>query len=439
MELFVLIIDSLLIFGCANSFFIVRENLFTAVPILMIVFLGNILPMYTKKRFPGKRLRLCNHGVKCLKIFLISVTMSVFFQGYIIYSMVRSDWKSVLFSAIFCTVIEAIIFWNGIISVYVSSVQLGIKMRVLGLVFGYVPVANIICLILIIRIVNKECDFELKKHMVNVARRDEMVCATKYPILLVHGVFFRDIEFLNYWGRIPNELEKNGARIFYGEHESAASVKDSGEQLAERIKKILAETGSEKVNIIAHSKGGIDSRYAISQCGIEDKVASLTTVSTPHRGCFFADYLLEKIPVKFKNRIAETYNDTMKKLGDKSPDFLAAVYDLVPEKCEEFNRELTVPETIFCQSVGSVMRKASSGKFPLWLSYPVAKHFDGRNDGLVGEYSFDFGQKHIMLENGRKRGISHGDMIDLNRENIDGFDVREFYVELVSDLKKRGC
>jgi triacylglycerol lipase len=29
-------------------------------------------------------------------------------------------------------------------------------------------------------------------------------------------------------------------------------------------------------------------------------------------------------------------------------------------------------------------------------------------------------------------------MIDLNRENIDGFDVREFYVQLVSDLKNKG-
>ena len=37
-----------------------------------------------------------------------------------------------------------------------------------------------------------------------------------------------------------------------------------------------------------------------------------------------------------------------------------------------------------------------------------------------------------------KRGISHGDVIDLNRTNIEGFDVREFYVELVSNLRKRG-
>lgn len=37
-----------------------------------------------------------------------------------------------------------------------------------------------------------------------------------------------------------------------------------------------------------------------------------------------------------------------------------------------------------------------------------------------------------------KRGVSHADMIDLNRENIDEFDVREFYVGLVSELKEMG-
>ena len=39
--------------------------------------------------------------------------------------------------------------------------------------------------------------------------------------------------------------------------------------------------GCEKVNIIAHSKGGLDSRYMITHLGLADKVASLTTVATP--------------------------------------------------------------------------------------------------------------------------------------------------------------
>ena len=36
------------------------------------------------------------------------------------------------------------------------------------------------------------------------------------------------------------------------------------------------------------------------------------------------------------------------------------------------------------------------------------------------------------------RGISHADMIDLSRENIEGLDIREFYVQLVSELREKG-
>lgn len=64
------------------------------------------------------------------------------------------------------------------------------------------------------------------------------------------------------------------------------------------------------------------------------------------------------------------------------------------------------------------------------------KYFDGPNDGLVGEESFRWGQNYQFLTVSGKRGISHGDMIDLNRENIKGFDVREFYVQLVVDLRR---
>ena len=93
---------------------------------------------------------------------------------------------------------------------------------------------------------------------------------------------------------------------------------------------------------------------------------------------------------------------------------------------------------MYYQSVGSKIRHASGGKFPLNYSYHLVKYFDGPNDGLVGEKSFTWGRKYYFLEPKRDRGISHGDIIDLNRENIDGFDVREFYVQLVNDLKVRG-
>ncbi len=71
-------------------------------------------------------------------------------------------------------------------------------------------------------------------------------------------------------------------------------------------------------------------------------------------------------------------------------------------------------------------------------TYQLARQFDGSNDGLVGEWSFRFGQDYRLVTVPGKRGVSHGDMIDLNRENIPEFDVREFYVRLVADLKNRG-
>ena len=37
-----------------------------------------------------------------------------------------------------------------------------------------------------------------------------------------------------------------------------------------------------------------------------------------------------------------------------------------------------------------------------------------------------------------KKGISHGDMVDLTRQDIRGYDVCEFYVDLVRKLKEKG-
>ena len=201
--------------------------------------------------------------------------------------------------------------------------------------------------------------------------------------------------------------------------------------MAEKIKKIVNDTGCEKVNVIAHSKGGLDCRYAIEKCGMAPYIASLTTVNTPHRGCVFADVLLEKISSDIKDKVANVYNKTLRKLGEENPDFIAAVSDLTASACKELNEQLPMPE-------GSVLKNAKGGTFPLNFSYHLVKFFDGPNDGLVSTSSFEWGEKYTLVTPTGERGISHGDMIDLNRENIEGFDVRDFYLELVSDLKNRG-
>ena len=350
----------------------------------------------------------------------------------------RHSWGKWILIILSEVLILASIFWIRIYFLYRYSVHLGIRWRIWGIAVGMIPIAHLVMLFIILSITTKECRVEQEKIELDRQRVPYMICKTKYPLLLVHGVFFRDFRFLNYWGRIPGELEKNGATVFYCNQQSAESVASCGKELADRIAEICKTYGCEKVNVIAHSKGGLDMRAALNIGDTASHVASLTTINTPHRGCEFADYLLGKIGPKQQEAVAKTYNTALRKLGDSNPDFLAAVYDLTAGSCAKFNETVHDVPGVFYQSVGSKMNVARGGRFPLNLSTYLVNHFDGPNDGLVGERSFAWGEKYQFLTVRGSRGISHGDMIDLNRENIDEFDVREFYVQLVYNLKNRG-
>lgn len=426
---------------CANAFPLLAKNiawlwLFIPIFVLLNLFAG-VFSIKTR----SLRLRICHHGAITLAIFLPSACVSVIRHIILAFRLIPTDHMEWIWNALFCFTVYLVIFWNGIICVYLTSLQLGIKQRVIGGICGMIPIANIFCLVSIIGTTLREVDYEVKKEELNRTRAEKRVCATKYPILLVHGVCFRDSKILNYWGRIPRELELNGARIFYGNHRSAASIAVCAEELSARIREILAETGAEKVNIIAHSKGGLDCRYAISRLGMAPYVASFTTINSPHKGCRYADVLLTVLPSRFKNKVSRIYNRAMRHLGDIDPDFLTAMCNLSASFCEKFNEEMNDAEEkhgIYRRSVGSVMASARADGFPLNLFYHIVNEFDGPNDGLVCEDSFAFGEDFLLLKPKGKKGISHMDVIDLSRRNLTDFDVREFYVEMVNDLKKRG-
>lgn len=412
--------------------------------VFLLLFLSvNIRPSFFTLKLRTKKLRNSADGCELLILFLLSTCLSFVWSvsgwtGCLAHGSIAAEPRLWLLNTLFVFLAEAVVFWNGMIRIYVSSAQLGVKWRVIGALCGFVPVVNIIVLTKMIRIVSKEVTCEHKKILINEERKDDHICRTKYPLLLVHGVFFRDSDYFNYWGRIPKELQENGATIYYGNHPSAASVEDSARELDARIREIVSETQCEKVNIIAHSKGGLDCRYALSELGTDACVASLTTINTPHRGCEFADYLLEKIPESQQNRIARMYNATLRKIGEKNPDFLAAVHSLTADECLHRNEQLSDSPNVYYQSTGSRLTVPSGGRFPLNMTYTPIRFFDGYNDGLVGEKSFAWGEHYRFINPGEKRGVSHGDMIDLNRENFDSFDVREFYVQLVHELKEKG-
>ena len=413
------------------------EIIFITVYVIYIV----IFSFYPSlRKYPTFRLRMLGNGAEQILAFFITGIICLVIGGFVLWGALAGviPSQTAIATGITLYLAELVIFWNGIIRVYCTSVSLGIKYRAWGIAMGMITPANLVVLFLIYRKVRRECDFEIEKALLNRSRRDDQLCRTKYPILLVHGVFFRDSRLINYWGRIPAELEANGAEVFYGEQQSAASVEVSARELAERIETLVQKTGCGKVNIIAHSKGGLDARYAISRLGADKYVASLTTINTPHHGCLFAEYLLNNAPDSFVKTVESIYNSAFRRLGDPDPDFIAAVKDLTNSRCEEFNKQTPDMPGILYQSVGSHAKCSKSGRFPLNLSYPLVRKYDGDNDGLVALTSAPWGESFTVLHPSGKRGITHADVIDLNREDIPGFDVREFYVQLVNKLKVRG-
>ena len=446
MGIILLIINSILLFIDSNIYLLIATNIihtnfigaFLLSGFLSITYIiMNIFPSLLCRKLLDKKLNRIRNGYRLLILFLSNVIYSFILYLVLLFKY-HIDIKFLLLNLLVLVPILAFVFWNGMIRAYLFSRQLGVRYRLFGFILGLVPIAHIVMLIKIILVCRKEVVFENRKDKINLERKNKKVCQTKYPILLVHGIFFRDFEKVNYWGRIPEELIKNGATIYYGNHSSSLAVKDSALELANRIKSIVKETGCEKVNIIAHSKGGLDSRYAISNLGMDKYVASLSMINTPNHGCMFADYLLNKAPSKLKKRVSSAYNFTLKKLGDNNPDFIAGVTDLTSPITEELNKEMKHSNKVYYRAYGSILKKFSHNRFPLNLTNKYVGLHDGQNDGLVGIESFPYNGECTIIDSNDKRGLSHGDVIDLNRENFDGFDVREFYVSLVNELKEKG-
>ncbi|NLW88974.1 MAG: triacylglycerol lipase [Clostridiaceae bacterium] len=340
-----------------------------------------------------------------------------------------------LFGALILLFIVAL---NGVLRIIFASTQLSLIMKLLLFFAWWVPLMNIIVSGHACRVARHEYLFLLYKKELNESRRDTDICKTKYPLLMVHGIFWRDWQIFNYWGRISKELIRNGATVYYGNQQSAAPMNVCAAELKTQILRILDAEQCEKVNIIAHSKGGLDARYAISRAGAAPYVASLTTVGTPHLGCRLVDIIVRKIPDLLMQKIAKGYNAMYKKLGDAEPDLMSGISDLTTEQCALFNQEVLDREGIYYSSIASKMSSFFSAGFPLNVGYALLRYTDGENDGFVSVESSKWGAFLGSYETKRRRGVSHGDMIDLTRKNIPGFDACECYVDILKNLKARG-
>ena len=267
-------------------------------------------------------------------------------------------------------------------------------------------------------------------------------CRTRFPLVFIHGAGFRDLKWPVYWGRIPAVLRDHGAEIYYGLQDCWASIETNAEVIAGRIEDIIKESGCEKVNIIAHSKGGLDARLAASSFGCGDRIASITTIATPHHGSKTIDRLFA-IPRSIWSLAAFAVNNWIRIVGDKKPDFLKVCEDFTTEKMRKFNENNPDVPGVYYQSFGCRMSHPFSD-INLSTANAVIRRIEGENDGLVSLESAKWGENFSVLSSNSFRGISHLDAIDLRRHRLtskkgDGIsDICDFYVTMVEGLKERG-
>lgn len=104
---------------------------------------------------------------------------------------------------------------------------------------------------------------------------------TRYPIVLVHGIILKDIVFFKAFGRIEKTLKRQGYKVYTAKTDGFGTIENNAEQLKSHILKILELEHTDKVNLIAHSKGGLDSKYMINQLNFAEHVPPLIHPTFP--------------------------------------------------------------------------------------------------------------------------------------------------------------
>ncbi len=194
----------------------------------------------------------------------------------------------------------------------------------------------------------------------------------RHPVVLAHGVLgFDEIAIAGrrhkYFRNIAEKLAPLGAQFHHPRLAPTAPVAVRAGELVALVRELPAA----RVNVIAHSMGGLDARYAIARLGLEHRVASLVTIGSPHHGTPLADHPLSRA--------------TAHVLG------LTALQDLAPDALERFNHDVPdVPGVAYCSVVGK-SNLAHTNPL-LWPTHAYLSRTSGENDGLVPASSQRWGK-----------------------------------------------
>ncbi|KAL0470028.1 triacylglycerol lipase [Neurospora intermedia] len=263
------------------------------------------------------------------------------------------------------------------------------------------------------------------------------------PIVLAHGLLgFAELKLagsflpsIHYWHGIKDALSRRNCEVITTTVPPSSSVEQRAAELARGIK---ARAQGKSVNIIAHSMGGLDARYMISQlkpAGV--RVKSLVTVATPHHGSTFADYLMDEIG---PDRLPSLYN-----VWERITGFETGAFNQLTKRymTEDFNPKTPDDPEVRYFSYGAMVHEKPPLLSPFRLSHGIIYGIEGPNDGLVSVQSSQWGTYKGTLS-----GVNHLDLINWSNRfrftfqrwmgRPPTFNAIAFYLDIADMLAKEG-
>lgn len=241
-------------------------------------------------------------------------------------------------------------------------------------------------------------------HLHNQSSANHNAATPKHPIVLAHGLLGFDelrlagkhFKGLQYWRGITEALQANGIEVIIARVPPSASIEERAAKLSKDIEE---KAGGKSVNIIAHSMGGLDARYMISQLRPENvKVLSLTTIASPHRGSYFADFILHEIGPTYLPKLYKWFTNHGISTG---------AFNQLTQKYmqEEFNPKTPDVPGVQYFSYGATVEPYFFS--PFRQPHAIIQKHEGPNDGLVSVQSAQWG-----TYKGTLIGCSHLDLIN---------------------------
>ena len=202
-------------------------------------------------------------------------------------------------------------------------------------------------------------------------------------VVLAHGILgFGNLTglpaLIHYFNGVAPHLKSQGHNVLEAHVNPIGSVAQRGDLLAREI--LGWAPNGDKVHVIAHSMGGLDARHAITNvAGVKDRVATLVTIGTPHRGSPVADAIA--------NRTGPLLPHVPTFLVEMLRRNAGGLHDLTTAFCRHFDAATAdVPNVRYVEIAGDAS-KGGHELFLFQLAAIIGKIQGEINDGVVTKSS----------------------------------------------------